>query len=75
MDEWLDFSEFLDKTQEYLDVGLYDEAKALLDQYGEIFADEWEYYFVYSRVFAEQNHPEEAVPFLHRGLHLDRDRT
>ena len=71
MDEWLDFSDFIEKTQELIDLGLYDEAKSLLDRYADGFSDEWELYFLYSRCFAEQNKPEGAIPFLHKGLRLD----
>lgn len=71
MDEWLDFLDFIDKTQEFIDLGLYDEAKSLLDRYADSFSDEWELYFLYSRYYAEQNQPKEAIPCLHKGLHLD----
>jgi tetratricopeptide (TPR) repeat protein len=75
MDQWLDFSDFIDKTQELIDFGLYDEARVLLDKYEHSFPDEWEYYFLYSRLYAEQNRPEEAIPCLHEGLRLDGENV
>ena len=42
MDQWLDYSDFLDKTQELIDLGLYEEAKSLLEQHEHSFPDEWE---------------------------------
>lgn len=73
MDQWLDLSEFLDKAHELIDIGLFEEAEALLDRYAPTFSDEWELYFLYSRLHAEQNKPAEAIPYLHRGLELDQD--
>jgi tetratricopeptide (TPR) repeat protein len=71
MDEWLDFSDFIEKAQELIDLGLFDEAKALLDTYSSTFSDEWELYFLYSRLYAEQNKPREAIPYLHKGLSFE----
>jgi tetratricopeptide (TPR) repeat protein len=71
MTEWLDFSDFVDKTQELIDLGLFDEAKSLLDRYADSFVDEWEYWFIYSRIYGEQNKPQEAIAMLRRGLRLE----
>jgi tetratricopeptide (TPR) repeat protein len=71
MDEWLDFSDFVEKAQELIDMGLFDDAQALLDQYSQTFTDEWELYFLYSRLYAEQNKPREALPYLHKGLQFE----
>ena len=71
MEQWLDFSDFLDKVQELIDLGLYDEAKSLLDRYENSFSDEWELFFLYSRIYAEQNQAEKAIPYLHKALLLD----
>jgi tetratricopeptide (TPR) repeat protein len=71
MDQWLDHSELFDKTQELIDLGLFEEAKALLDQYAPMLSDEWELYFLYSRVCVEQNKPEEAIMHLENALKLD----
>ena len=71
MNEWLDFSDFVDKTQELIELGLYDEAKSLLDRYAGSFVDEWEYWFIYSRIYGEQNKPREAISLLRKGLRLD----
>jgi tetratricopeptide (TPR) repeat protein len=71
MNEWLDFSDFVDKTQELIELGLYEEAKGLLDHYSDSFVDEWEYWFIYSRLYGERNRPQEAIPLLRKGLGLD----
>jgi tetratricopeptide (TPR) repeat protein len=75
MAEWLDFSDLVEKAHELIDLGLYDEAEALLDRHAASFTGEWELYFLYSRCFAEQNKPGEAVPWLHKGLRLDPENV
>ena len=75
MAEWIDFSDLIEKAQELIDLGLYDEAKALLDGRAETFAGEWELYFLYSRCCAEQNRPGEAIHWLHKGLRLDPENV
>lgn len=72
MDEWLDFSELIDKTQELIELGLHDEALKLLDEYSRIYGDEWEIYFLFSRIYTEQNQPDKAIPCLHKGLKIDK---
>lgn len=72
MEEWLDFSDFIDKIQSLIELGFYDEALDLLNEYSETNNDEWEIYYLYSRIYAEQNHPEDAIPYLHKGLHIDK---
>jgi tetratricopeptide (TPR) repeat protein len=71
MDQWLDFSDFIENAQELIDLGLYEEAETLLDRYGRSFPHEWELHFLYSRCYAEQNRPEDAISSLHKGLRLD----
>jgi tetratricopeptide (TPR) repeat protein len=71
MDQWLEFSELSDRAQELIDLGLHDEARTLLDRHAAQFSGEWELYFLYSRSFAEQDMPAEAIPYLHRALNLD----
>ncbi|NLL15046.1 MAG: tetratricopeptide repeat protein [Fibrobacter sp.] len=72
MEEYLDFPEFIDKVQGLIEMGLYDEALAQLNEYTKINSAEWEIYYLYSRICTEQNLPEEAVSYLHKGLHLDK---
>ena len=62
MEEYLDFPEFIDKVQGLIEMGLYDEALAQLNEYTKINSAEWEIYYLYSRICTEQNLPEEAVP-------------
>ncbi|MDR0330148.1 MAG: tetratricopeptide repeat protein [Chitinispirillales bacterium] len=70
--EWSDLPDLLDKVQELLDLGLFDDAHALLDKYKSAFQDYWELHFLYSRVYTEQNLPRKAIPCLMTGLRLDR---
>ncbi|MDR0306479.1 MAG: tetratricopeptide repeat protein [Chitinispirillales bacterium] len=72
LEEWLDLPELVDKVQELLELGFLEDAKKLLDQYSQVFHNYWEVYFLYSRVFTEQNMPRKAVLFLLDGLRLDR---
>ncbi|MCL2183589.1 MAG: tetratricopeptide repeat protein [Chitinispirillia bacterium] len=74
-EEWFDLPDLLDKVQELLDLGFADDARALLDKYQSTFSDCWEYHFVYSRIYAEQNRPREAVKCLITGLRLERDNV
>ena len=71
-DDWLEYPDLIDKAQELIDLGFHEEAKELLDQYNHMFTDEWEVYFLYSRILTEQNKPAEAIPFLHKGLGIDK---
>jgi tetratricopeptide (TPR) repeat protein len=75
MDEWLELSTLVDQVQEYLDLGLYDQAVALLDEYKDIYSTEWEIYFLYSRASSEQNKPNEAITSLRQGLKFDKDNA
>ncbi|MDG5814798.1 tetratricopeptide repeat protein [Chitinispirillales bacterium ANBcel5] len=73
MEQWLDLAQLVDKTQELLELCLFDDAYELLNQYEDFFKDEWEIYFLYSRIYIEQNKPKEALPFLHKALELNRN--
>jgi len=75
MAEWIDFSDLIEKARELIDLGLYDEAKTLLDGQAESFAGEWELHFLYSRCCAEQNKPAKAIHWLHKGLRLDPENV
>ena len=75
IEEWLDLPDLIDKVQELLELGFFDEAQKLLDQYKEVFQSDWEIYFLYSRLFTEQNMPRRAIPFLLNGLRLDRENA
>ncbi len=73
MDEWLDVPELVEKIQEYLEIGLDAEALKLLDRYSEIYRDEWEIDFLYSRLYSERGEPEKAVDYLERCLNAEGD--
>jgi len=72
-EEWSDLPELLENVQELLELGLIEEARDMLDKYRTVFQDYWEYHYLYSRVYAEQNMPREAVSCLITGLRLERD--
>jgi tetratricopeptide (TPR) repeat protein len=71
MDQWPDHDELFDKTQDLIELGLFDEAKSLLDRFAHVFSEDWELYFLYSRLCAEQNKPEQAIHHLQTALKLD----
>ena len=72
MDEWLELADLVERIQELLELGLLDEARALLDSYSILYHDEWEIHYLYSRVFLDQNQPREAIPYLHKSLKIDK---
>jgi tetratricopeptide (TPR) repeat protein len=74
-EEWSDLPELLENVQELLDLGLTDDARDILDKYRTVFQDYWEYHYLYSRVFADQDMPREAVSCLIAGLRLERDNV
>ncbi len=73
MDSWLDLTDLIERVQECLEIGLYEDAKDLLDQYVDVYRGEWEIFFLYSRVYAEDNDPQKAIDFLYKALRLDKN--
>jgi tetratricopeptide (TPR) repeat protein len=71
-DEWLDFPELVDYVQELMEIGLLEDALVLLDRHQQVYHDEWELYFLYSRYFSEKNEPAKASQCLHKGLLFDK---
>jgi len=74
-EDWSDLPELLENVQELLELGLIEEARDMLDKYQPVFQEYWEYHYLYSRVYAEQNMPREAVSCLIAGLRLERDNV
>jgi tetratricopeptide (TPR) repeat protein len=72
-DEFLELPELVDKIQELLEMGLFDEGLKLLDRYADFYQDEWEIQYLYSRVHLEQNDPAAAIGYLHKSLKIDRN--
>lgn len=72
MDEWIDFAELVDRTHDLVDMGLYDDARELLDTHGQLYEDQWEIPYLYSRLYLERERPREALPYLQRSLRLNR---
>ncbi len=75
MSEWLDLPDLVDKTQDLIELGLYDDAWELVDTYRVVYRNEPELYVLYSRLHSGRGKPEKALPCLHRGLRLDRDNV
>ena len=75
MEKWFDLSDLIEKVQELFDLGLYDEGVALLDQYRDIYQNEWEIRFLYSRAYSEQGKPLLAIPHLKLALRFNRDNV
>ncbi|MCL2688330.1 MAG: tetratricopeptide repeat protein [Chitinispirillia bacterium] len=75
IEEWLDLPDLIDKAQELLELGFFEEAQKLLDQYKDVYSNDWEIHFLYSRLFAEQNMPRAAIRFLLNGLRIERDNV
>ena len=74
-EEWSDLPELLENVQELLELGLIEDARDMLDKYKTVFQDYWEYHYLYSRVYAEQNMPRKAVSCLITGLRIERDNV
>jgi len=72
MDEWLELQDLVDRIQEFLEMGLYEDALKLLDSYAGLYQDDWEIHFLYSRVFLEQDRARESIPYLHKALRIDK---
>jgi tetratricopeptide (TPR) repeat protein len=75
MDEFLELPDLVDTIQELLEMGLFDSALKLLDHYVVFYSNDWEIYFLYSRVYLEQNNPAAAIPYLHRSLRIDKNNV
>jgi Tfp pilus assembly protein PilF len=73
MEKWLDFADFIDHIQELIDIGLHDDALGLLEQYEHIYGEHWEIYYLYSRIFTEQNRNTDAIRALYKAYRLDRN--
>lgn len=69
-DEWLDLSDLVERAQDLLEVGLVDDAQALLDDYAPMYQDSWELHFMYARVAAEREEHALAVDLLRKSLRL-----
>ncbi|MBN1309217.1 MAG: tetratricopeptide repeat protein [Chitinispirillaceae bacterium] len=72
MDEWLELGDLIDKSEEFIELGLYDNAMKLLDRYSHFYGDTWEIYALYGRICTDLNKPVEAISWLRKGLRLDR---
>ncbi|MBN1576270.1 MAG: tetratricopeptide repeat protein [Chitinispirillaceae bacterium] len=75
MDEWLDLGDLIDKSEEFIELGLYDEATKLLNRYSRLYSDAWEICVLYGRICTDLNKPVEAISWLRKGLRLDRTST
>jgi tetratricopeptide (TPR) repeat protein len=71
MNEWYDINELTEKVEELIELGLFDEAMELLEKYSPFFQDEWEFYFLFARIYLEKGENKEAIPYLHKSLRID----
>ena len=72
MDEWLDLGDLIDKTDELIELSLFDEALDLLNNYAHIYSEEWELYALYGRIYTDLNDPVTAIEYLRKGLNLNK---
>ena len=72
MEPWSDIDELLNKVEDLLEIGFYDEARAALEQGLIYFPNDWEVTFLLARTYSDQGEPHKAIPFLQQGLRLDR---
>lgn len=70
MDEWLDVHEAVERAHDLVDMGLFDDARELLEPYEEIYRDVWEIPFVCSRICSETGQYREAIGHLQRCMKL-----
>lgn len=75
MEKWHDLSDLVEKVQELFDINLYDEGVSLLDHYKDIYPNEWEIHFLYSRAYSEQGKPQLAIPHLRQALRFNKDNV
>lgn len=73
MEHWLDLTDLIERVQECLEIGLYEDAKELLDRYVDVYSGDWEIFFLYSRVYAEDDDPQKAINYLYKALRLDKN--
>lgn len=71
MDDWLDLGALLDRVQDYIELGLLDEARLMLEEYEDIYEGQWEIPYLFARIHLEQNQLNEAIPLLEKALELD----
>ncbi|HEX7510076.1 MAG TPA: tetratricopeptide repeat protein, partial [Chitinivibrionales bacterium] len=75
MDDFPELPDLVDKIEEFLELGLFDEGLKLLDRYGDLYNDEWEIHFLYSRIHLERNNPAAAIRYLHDALKIDKNNV
>ncbi|MBD3322886.1 MAG: tetratricopeptide repeat protein [Chitinivibrionales bacterium] len=73
MDEWLDLPDLIDKTHELIELGLFNQAAELLAKYESVYANDIDIPVLYSRLYTETDQPEKALPWLYKGLNIDKN--
>ncbi len=71
MDEWLDYTEFSDRVEELIELGLHEEAEELLERYRDQYSCYWEYWFFSAQIDSEHEEYERAVEELEKALEID----
>ena len=75
MEEWLDLPDLVEKAQDYLEIGFVEDALNLLNEYNDIYGDEWAILFIYSRIYTELDNVKESIKYLHRCYKIERDNV
>jgi len=75
MDDWLDLGDLIDKCDELSELGMYDDALELLGRFAHLYTDEPEICILYGRIYSEQNRPDKAIPWLKKGLSIDKENV
>lgn len=71
MDEWLDLGELVERVQELMDIGLYDDAQELLVDYEDTYGSYWEIPFLRARILIELGKPGESISWFQQSLKID----
>ncbi|MDD5675846.1 MAG: tetratricopeptide repeat protein [Chitinivibrionales bacterium] len=72
MHDWNDQSDAIENIEELLDLGLYEEAEEQLERALELYPDEGELLYLFSRAWSERDQPQKALPYLLKALQLDK---
>ena len=73
MSEWLDAGELVERVQEFMDIGLYDDARELLTDYEQAYPSNWEIPFLRARICIEQGMAQESIPWFEKSLTLEEN--
>lgn len=75
LDDWLDLGDLIDRCDELIDLGMYDDALQLLERFGHLYVEEPEICILYGRIHSDRNEPEKSIHWLKKGLSIDKDNV